>query len=773
MKNWLSSSDGSRALSRLWLVAFLIFSALLLRNTLWQEKPFIETDVLALLPENRQDPVAQEAFDKIADSVSNKVIFVLSDSDKASLYDSAEWFSSQLSALAIFEQVTAQIPEATQKEWAKFYFENRFQLLTEEQRSTLKSDPKVQTAHVVQSIYNPFLGVTGAELSVDPFLLHRDYIAYLSSLAGKFKADDGYLVQNAQGEWHLLIVAELKSSPYNFTAQEQVPYLNQLEHDLTDKFGVSAIHTGALFYASFGTDSAKSEISTIGLGSLVGVLVLFLTIYRSALPLTLALVSISAGFICALSVSLLIFDKVHLFSLVFGASLIGVSIDYSFHYLTERLVAGREWNAGEALKHVFGAITLGLITSLIGYLGLLVAPFPGLQQLSVFSSVGLISSYLTVVCWYPVLARKPSGTGKLPGEGLWTKWLALWASKKFRFGFPLTIAVVSLILLGKTTYNDDIRQLQAMPDALKQQEAKIQQLTGLSSSQQMLLVAGSDEQALLQELETLSQQLDRFKGDGLLESYQSIHQYLPSIKRQQENHSYIESLYQAEGANLEVALGLSKTDFQVKPFSPVNLNDFLSSPVSDAISFLWLGEVQKQQYALISLNKVSNSQKIKDWAETIDQVTYLNKADEISQLFGEYRSNVTLLLVVAVVSICLILGWRYGFTQSLLMVLPPVIAGFAAIAVSSITGVPVNLFNLLALVLILGIGIDYTLFFTEQIQSKTTLLAITLSAITTILSFGLLALSNTNAIHSFGITILTGIFVSWLLSPLALTRTDK
>ncbi|MCV5887103.1 MMPL family transporter, partial [Escherichia coli] len=103
----------------------------------------------------------------------------------------------------------------------------------------------------------------------------------------------------------------------------------------------------------------------------------------------------------ALSGTTWIFGKVHLFSLVFAASLIGVSIDYAFHYLTERLAAGNEWDSEQGLKHIFIAITLGLITSLIGYLGMLVAPFPGLQQLALFSSIGLIAAYITVVAWYP------------------------------------------------------------------------------------------------------------------------------------------------------------------------------------------------------------------------------------------------------------------------------------------------------------------------------------------------------------------------------------
>nr|WP_072599089.1 hypothetical protein [Vibrio vulnificus] len=65
------------------------------------------------------------------------------------------------------------------------------------------------------------------------------------------------------------------------------------------------------------------------------------------------------------------------------------------------------------------------------------------------------------------------------------------------------------------------------------------------------------------------------------------------------------------------------------------------------------------------------------------------------------------------------------------------------------------------------------MFFAEQQGSHSTLLAVTLSAITTLLSFGLLALSATHAIHSFGLTVLSGIFVAWLLAPMAIPNQEK
>ncbi|MBF4405888.1 hypothetical protein EAY15_22240, partial [Vibrio anguillarum] len=143
---------------------------------------------------------------------------------------------------------------------------------------------------------------------------------------------------------------------------------------------------------------------------------------------------------------------------------------------------------------------------------------------------------------------------------------------------------------------------------------------------------------------------------------------------------------------------------------------------------------------------------IKQFAAQNSDYAYLNKTEEISTLFGQYRLKVMELIALALTLISALTIWRYGVKHSIRIMLPSLIACIAGLAVTVATGSTLNLFNLLALVLVIGIGIDYTLFFAEQARSHSTLLAITLSALTTLLSFGLLALSQTHAIHSFGLT---------------------
>jgi predicted exporter len=76
------------------------------------------------------------------------------------------------------------------------------------------------------------------------------------------------------------------------------------------------------------------------------------------------------------------------------------------------------------------------------------------------------------------------------------------------------------------------------------------------------------------------------------------------------------------------------------------------------------------------------------------------------------------------------------------------------------------LFNVLALMLLLGMGIDYGIFLIEHRGDASAWLAVCVGAASTWLSFGLLGLSATPALRAFGLTLLFGIGLVWIISPL-------
>ncbi len=272
----------------------------------------------------------------------------------------------------------------------------------------------------------------------------------------------------------------------------------------------------------------------------------------------------------------------------------------------------------------------------------------------------------------------------------------------------------------------------------------------------------------MKKLESLTPTLEAWKAESTIESYQSLSRYLSSVERQQQDYQLIRDLYATQSSPLTSGLGLSKKPKMDADFIPVTVEQYLQNPVSAPVRFLHLGKIKEKSATVVVLNQLQDSAVVKAFAKSQSDVVYLNKAEEISALFGEYRIKIMELLAAASAVIFLVLIKRYGLQRSWRVLLPSLIACACGLATAVAMGTTLNLFNLLGLVLILGIGIDYTLFFAEKARSVSTLLAITLSAMTTVLSFGLLSLSQTHAIHSFGITVLSGIFVAWLLSPIAI-----
>ena len=113
---------------------------------------------------------------------------------------------------------------------------------------------------------------------------------------------------------------------------------------------------------------------------------------------------------------------------------------------------------------------------------------------------------------------------------------------------------------------------------------------------------------------------------------------------------------------------------------------------------------------------------------------------------------------------------RYGFIQGAFILIPSLLATLISLSLVVFLVGSYSLFHVLALFLVMGIGVDYGLFLAENNKDERfAMVAIFLSALTTLLSFSLLMMSNISALHDFGFTIAIGIVVTFLLSPIALT----
>ena len=197
---------------------------------------------------------------------------------------------------------------------------------------------------------------------------------------------------------------------------------------------------------------------------------------------------------------------------------------------------------------------------------------------------------------------------------------------------------------------------------------------------------------------------------------------------------------------------------------------WLESPLSAPVRHLWLGALGKDHAAVVLLDGNVAPDEVRTAVEAVPGVTYVDQVADISHVLGEYRriASWLMLVVVTVMLACLLVFYRSGAAVRTAI---PAAAGLAlTLATLGWMHEPVNLFHVLSLLLVLGLGVDYAIILREG-RNQQAVLAVFLSMTTTLISFGLLGFSSVPFVRSIGITVAFGVAYTFLIALAARPRT--
>ncbi|QBR03319.1 MMPL family transporter [Paraburkholderia pallida] len=280
-------------------------------------------------------------------------------------------------------------------------------------------------------------------------------------------------------------------------------------------------------------DAIRHDVERISVLSLVLIVALLLTLYRSPRTLALGLVPVLSGVAAGVAAVSLAFGTVQGLTLGFGTTLIGEAVDYSIYLFVQSGDARPDPRSRDTLRAWVAAywptIRLGVLTSVCGFASMLFSGFPGLVQLGAYSIAGLVTAALVTRF---VLPRLQGGAVAIRDVSRVGAWLASAAQAAPRLRRPLAalaLAAVAVLALHRDDlWSRELASLSPVPAASQALDTRLRADVGAPDVRYLVEIPAASEQAALEGAEKIGAQLQPLVDQGVLAGFESPARYLPS-----------------------------------------------------------------------------------------------------------------------------------------------------------------------------------------------------------------------------------------------------
>ena len=754
----------------------LLFIALLAMTIVlgWKILPGlqIETSLTDVSPQTKNSPLTQNAIDKLQSSIEQRVLLLITGTDEDTVFDAVEQFRNHLQNVTGITVLpgSEELAEQLISSLASY----RFSLLTESQQQILSQRNAAEISKSAQLLL--FKTASGGQLfgfDQDPLGWHSetflDLLDASQSGINNSRPDQGF----AQS-----VSLTIDQGAMNMNTQEiLIEKINHLTAQVESEYSVKIERSGVFFYAADAAMHAKRDVSMISAGSTIGVLLLLLFAFGTLTTLLLPIVSIVLGVSFAFVLTHSLYGNVHVLTIVFGASLIGIVIDYSLHYFYHQAnasppAADHAGGTGDALHR---ALLFSLMTSMIGYAALSFSDLQALQKVAVFSCCGLLMAWLSVVCLGELATRKPIKVNQTVFPVVvqtLTRLLNCVAPRLWIGLAVVTLIGAAVIIKLGTPFSDDPRVFFKPSSVLLTSERKVAAVVNDFEPGRYIAVTGSASAQVYARHQALMRAVSE-SSEFELSDLSSLLNWVPSPDQQRINYQQQALLYGEGGAAELLSQALSGSTLSVHSIQEeyqqardrVLFPETVIELFGNAFPPFWIADKTRRGSQnivnFVLIRKGVNADGLAAVVGQLEGVEYINTLAQTKLALSEQRKSASGLLCIAYLLIALLVLLRYRALSALWLVAVPATASAAMLVVCYVVGISLNLFHIMALFLVLGFGMDYTIFTKEMSDQSSarrslTQQAILLSALTSLLSFGLLSVSSIPVVASFGLTLLIG-----------------
>ncbi|MDP9132610.1 MAG: MMPL family transporter, partial [Nitrospirota bacterium] len=585
----------------------------------------------------------------------------------------------------------------------------------------------------------------------------------------------------SRDEQRAQLVAETRAPGFDLDRQ------GQAVHTIRTAFTFSGLPESSRLLMSgpgvFAVESrATIQRDSWRLSLVAGVIVtaLLFSVYRTWSPLVLSLLPVLTGLLVGVAAVQLVFGFVHGITLGFGATLIGEAIDYPAYVLTQ-IVAGEQLR--QTVSRVWPTLKIAVMTTVFGAFTMLFSSMTGLSQLGLLTVVGVFVAGMVTRWILPALAPQTMRT--VPHQILPSN-VTTWSASMGKAG-PIVwvlamLAVVTLAVRHQDMWDDDLANLSPISPSAKVIDEQLRKDLGAPDVRYLLVIRGAGQEEVLQRSESAALLLRRLIDDELLTGFDLPSLYIPSEETQRQRRA---ALPPPAVLTASLTRALEGLPFRTGLFEPflhdveqartgelMDIVNLQQSAFSLKVRALLLGSGERWT-GLAPLRGIESASALADRIarEALPGVTFLDLKAEAGRLVNGYRNQSLRLTALGVLAMTAVLWWGLRDVRLVgRVLLPPFIAVLFVMTLFTLLGERLSLFHVVSLLLVLGVGLNYALFFNrpfaDEDEQRRTWLSLTVCILATLAAFGALAFSRTPVLHAIGLTVGLGALLSFVVAAI-------
>lgn len=596
--------------------------------------------------------------------------------------------------------------------------------------------------------------------------------------------DDGNMMIDDKAIMFVTLPDDFSDTGDNAIAAQNI---REQAQKIGNTLGVNIFAYGAPLVAVSNSSCVKNdETTTVSIAIILTTIIIYL-VFRRKRAIFLVIIPVIYGAIFAFAITAALGVELSLISVGTGAMVLGLAMSYSIHMLTHSLHSD---NIEALVVEMTYPMTVGSITTIGAFVGLMFTNSKILQDLGIFASLALLGTLLFCLIFMPHFLTADHHQQHSRIMHL----IERVASYDYARNRWLVISIAALTIVGlffftNVKFNTDMNDLNYTGDKwLEQSKNTIEQLLTPDDTlhHANIVVIGSDINELALNGERLMNVASTISGINNITSLSPWFLQSDSTmnaKMQQWNN------YWTDEKVMEVsnAVKHAATEYGFKAeafdgfFSIINNHELPSPEDKPALFAEYISEVNGTLMLYVSLTMDNECKdQIMDTLSQCDGVVVTDMGYFVRKATASIVDNFNFILALSSLLVGLVLLLSYRRVELFIMTfLPMCISWVIILGLMAIFNIEFNVVNIILSTFIFGVGDDFSIFIMDGLLSRykgekdmliSHKMAIALSGIAIIIGLGVQVFAQHPACKSIGYLSIFGlvavILTSYVVQPI-------